>query len=122
VAEEMTIDERLQACAKQWETAAKLLHTPFSPHGYERMAAYLVGRDALEEAPHFARQVHVLDRQFARALATPHAGWQRELTGMMARMDLADAPWWRRIVQLSADEKRKAQEALTSGVKVPVRH
>jgi hypothetical protein len=101
----MTEQEQLESCLKQWETGTKKLGLPFTSRAYEDLSAYLLGRDALEEAPEMAPRVEALDRGFVRALATAPAPWPREIDDMMRRMGLEQAAWWRRLRREAAQER-----------------
>ena len=93
----------------QWEVAAKKVGRPFSSRAYEDLSAYLLGRDALGEAPETARRVEALDRQFVRALATSSTEWQEKLDDMMSRMGMADFPWWLRLLQAAEEERARLE-------------
>ena len=113
MAEEVTNEQQLEVLRRQWAIAAELLGARFNSEAYEDMSAYLLGRDALEEAPEMARRVEALDRQFVQALAYTSTEWQRELDDMMSRMHMADFPWWVRLLH-AGEEERARLEPLAS--------
>ena len=117
----MTKEQRLQVCLRQWDTATRLLRVPFTSEAYEKMSAYLLGRDALEEAPEMASSVHALDQSFAQALAASRGQWQRELKDLSVRAEFAAAAWWRRILRMAAEEGARVQGQGTTPTKVRIR-